>query len=491
MPPWKSWNWHGRMNFDPDRFKVPIVNLNAHVIKIALYVEGGIRFFSGPFYGLKRVIQTLRDYSGNMTVFDVHLFDRWAAIPENSGGMTVNYNAKITDIGLNTHDFDELWLFGITPDGSLPQEEINEIHAFMDNGGGVLTTGDHANLGYYLSGSIKRVGKMRRYPAPPNASGQWYSTLRQGNTPGYQFNDQSDATGQPVTLPVLPGHANGIHPVMSNAMGGIQRFPDHQHEGEAITPSSYPVDEWPKSVYGIQPKVDIIAQGTVIDPSAPLEIRQRLLGLVAAYDGHRARKGIIRSDTYGRIIADSTWHHWFDINLDGFIPGLQEFNDIRDYIVNVALWLDRPRNRFIRWIRATHLALQMEPLVMHDLSRMSALELGTLMHKSLARHMPIASYRDDTFMVFQESHGLQLENMREAVAESEWFGAHFPLDALLIGSAAHALIAKGIISNKPDEDQRGFEERIDTVVKAIPELCAAALPDDPALLKARMRKERR
>ena len=47
--------------------------------------------------------------------------------------------------------------------------------------------------------------------------------------------------------------------------------------------------------------------GKIKDPAATNHGKEN--GLIPAYDGHNV-------DT-GRIVADATWHHWFDIDLTG------------------------------------------------------------------------------------------------------------------------------------------------------------------------------
>ena len=61
-------------------------------------------------------------------------------------------------------------------------------------------------------------------------------------------------------------------------------------------------------------------------------------GLVGAYDGDSV--GI------GRVVVDSTWHHWFSYNLHGFQaanPAMYEL--MQAYYRNVGLWLATPAQR--------------------------------------------------------------------------------------------------------------------------------------------------
>jgi hypothetical protein len=63
--------------------------------------------------------------------------------------------------------------------------------------------------------------------------------------------------------------------------------------------------------------------------------------MVGVYDGERV--GL------GRVVVDSTWHHWFSYNLSGLqdlSPGY--FAGILDYYRNVAMWLATPAQR--KWM---------------------------------------------------------------------------------------------------------------------------------------------
>lgn len=103
-----------------------------------------------------------------------------------------------------------------------------------DHNGGVLLTGDHADLGMAFA-NLPRAGKMRMLPAPPAQPPVWNTMLRSGANATFEFDDQSDAVPQPLSLRKywagLPWQAP--HPVLCSPLGPIDIFPDHQHEGEA------------------------------------------------------------------------------------------------------------------------------------------------------------------------------------------------------------------------------------------------------------------
>ncbi len=75
---------------------------------------------------------------------------------------------------------------------------------------------------------------------------------------------------------------------------------------------------------------DLILAGAVAG------IRESLLskrfGLVSVYDGNPAQ--------VGRSCVDSTWHHWFSMNLVGIVNGdLAAYRKMQAYYRNIAMWL--------------------------------------------------------------------------------------------------------------------------------------------------------
>jgi hypothetical protein len=138
-----------------------------------------------------------------------------------------------------------------------------------------------------------------------------------------------DAKGNP-TVSGLP------HPLfLYRGMNRIQYFPDHVHEGAIVLPTEKElekIEDWPSG--GVQPQPRVVARG--IDKR-----NSTLLDLVAAYNGDCAR--------VGRIVADSTWHHYLSINLLGFpqpSPPGTPADQIGQFYANLAIWLAPRRKRF-------------------------------------------------------------------------------------------------------------------------------------------------
>src|SRR5262249_31270242 len=98
--------------------------------------------------------------------------------------------------------------------------------------------------------------------------------------------------------------------------------------------------------------------------------KARSFGVVGAYDGQRV--GV------GRVAVDSTWHHFFDINLigdpvapfpktEGFKAspdGVDALADIETYFQNIATWLARPGALRGLFAGAAWYASRSQPLAM-------------------------------------------------------------------------------------------------------------------------------
>jgi hypothetical protein len=307
--------------------------------------------------------------------------------------------------------FDQMWLFGVGgPSDTDPvsDAELIAIARFMNGGGGMFATGDHENLGQPLCSRVLRVRSMRKwfFPtvgpdgepiAPPGGTAsnaaQRMDTTQPGHretrsSPDFAFSDQSDDIPQPIT----PTPAGLAHPLLKLSDGRILSvLPDHMHEGEVIDPSDPQFQfsatmtynkgkageqtfvEYPRAHDGRQLSPQILATGTVlgghttrafeqahVGSPTPTQEPDRVFGVIGAYDGHQV--GV------GRVCVDSTWHHFFDINLigdpvaktadPGTVPPVEEdfiknhgfkatadgrahLADIEGYYRNIATWLAR------------------------------------------------------------------------------------------------------------------------------------------------------
>jgi hypothetical protein len=247
-----------------------------------------------------------------------------------------------------------------------------------DRQGGVLVTGDHANprppdavdgsldplvnLGRSLGHRVPRAGRLRRWEGLPSAdpSADPHHTYNTQVPDGLgtaldNLTLQDDAHPQRLLLTRYPTgftwpfwlRRYRPHPLFCGRSGPIDVFPDHMHEGALDFPSSYPADEWPSGPSG-QPLPEVVARGTD-------KRFARTYDLVSAYDGEPA--------AVGRVVADTTWHHYFNVNLRGFPAGPVR-DAIADFYINLAVWLSPPAQRramrcWFWWYLAVHPAVHM------------------------------------------------------------------------------------------------------------------------------------
>ncbi len=266
-------------------------------------------------------------------------------------------------------DYDMVFFFAISPDLSEDEtlddlrQEAEAVALYMENGGGFFATGDHENYGEALCQFIPRVRSMRRWfysnegsngePSAPSAIGpDRNDTTQPGRDGVFMFENQSDDIPQKIE-PVwyergdecrFPSMCDGKypHPLLCSPDGPVVYLPDHMHEGVCEVPDnlagrSFTVDGRSFPEYPVNPSSgtplapEVIAKGTVLGghptPAFNSEIHSpsdeltesRTFGLIGVWDGHKAGKG--------RVVVDSTFHHFVNINLTGdfylsLVPGV-------------------------------------------------------------------------------------------------------------------------------------------------------------------------
>ncbi|HXM51630.1 MAG TPA: hypothetical protein VN956_27565 [Pyrinomonadaceae bacterium] len=282
--------------------------------------------------------------------------------------------------------YDEIWFFGFHqsnrktfslgvlrggPESELTEKEVLALTDWMrrsGNGGGVLMTGDHSQepppdavpsennlcpdtssqeqflgLGRAIGRCVPRAGRLRKWEGSPTyRPGDSFNT--EVPVPGIDVESlrlQIDPTPQQLILRHFdqggqPAPDGQPHPLFFyKGKSWIRVFPDHAHEGAVVLPADADYSDkgtWPQ-VAAIQPRAQIVAFG--ID-----ERNCQLLNILAAYNGDGA--------DVGRIVADSTWHHYLNINLRNFglpAPEGSAADQIGQYYSNLALWLSPRRIR--------------------------------------------------------------------------------------------------------------------------------------------------
>ncbi|NER95319.1 MAG: hypothetical protein F6J86_16025 [Symploca sp. SIO1B1] len=314
-------------------------------------------FEGAPPFGMGYILDILEQDAPGFVKFEVHCATRESTYSEStqSSQRQVEVNFRFTPEKIDLYD--EIWLFGYNGQDdelALNAAELNALHEWMNRGGGILAMGDHEDLGAAICKDIQRVRFMRHWTTsqgvPSRVGEDRYDTNRpatdeQRSGDEYMpFWNQSDNILQPLLdtidhcILAIPGD-----------QGPLRLFPDHPHEGEVYRDGE-----------GIQPGYDDFPNGSQPETIAWVEtfiqdnktrrakgrVRSHKFGALGVYDGF--------TEQVGRIVVDSTWHHWFNINL----IGMKEADDQTNYdrykifVHNVACWLAPKQQQKQMYLRA-------------------------------------------------------------------------------------------------------------------------------------------
>ncbi len=402
--------------------------------------------FSHAYFGLSAVLDTLRENPEYFVKFDVtrahRQTDDFKPDPETQPVEHERYgphyeNFRFDQPGFDINEYDQVWLFGarqeriitVAPDDPdrLTDAELAILAAWMDSGGGLFAAGDHATLGSTMCSRVPRARSMRKWSLgqePPQPEGvNRHDSLETGHDPSYTFDDESDDIPMSLLLKYYPLSSwspftsqKAPHPLLCGSGGPIDIFPDHPHEGEVIPEEAidltqtvsfadYSADEYP-TLDGVLPTPEVVAWATVhADHTATTDRNKgpanfRIYGAVGAYNGHAA--GV------GRVSVDSTWHHWFDVNLTGrpvelldsppfdntnpktmgFLAtasGRQSYARIQEYFRNTAMWLASESKQRCMFLRAVWGAVLRYPAVERLSLDMATWQLGQFVRDVLGR----------------------------------------------------------------------------------------------------------
>ena len=393
-----------RFDFIPDIYRDFVGALRKDLVlfrrvRILIVVDPDISLTPSPSaFGIGRVVELVRSTAVGCTNFTVTLARR------SGVGLSINPapapdQPKYEGFRFDSveggrpiiEQFDEIWCFGFRPGndagpdtninlpGNLPASdaELKVLTKWMnERQGGVFATGDHDYLGASMCSRIPRVGTMRRWTnadgVPPIDGLDRIDTNRPLNSATLSIPNanQTDAVPQPIEWVTwasvrvsLTQRRHRPHPVLCHPQHGpINVMPDHQHEGSCFDNHEvkltgkdlFGADEYP-TVGGNRPLPTVIAYGTTLaDPPYDHEKGDspaKRFPMISVYDGHRAN--------VGRVAVDSTWHHWFDLNLAQLeaAPDHTNWEKIARYFLNLAIWLAPPgvvRNCFVLETIETH-----------------------------------------------------------------------------------------------------------------------------------------
>ncbi|MEA5468966.1 hypothetical protein [Spirulina sp. 06S082] len=267
---------------------------------------------------LRDYLGSLKDSQGN-PLCEITARDRE---PDRNGDDPILSN-------LDRDRFDQLWLFALDVGGGLSAKDSQGIIHFHQQGGGILSTRDHQDMGISMC-ALPEIGCYH-----------YFHTQQQDPDDSRCCPDDTETTY--ISFPNYHSGCNGdyqeitaiapIHELLQNPDTGetIKYFPSHPHEGGVGVPDR-------STNYA-----RVIATGKS-------KISGRSFNLVVAAESIQDEAG----NKLGRVVAQSTFHHFVDYNFDcdrgcpSFVdepPGVrlknnpQALQDIQTYITNVALWL--------------------------------------------------------------------------------------------------------------------------------------------------------
>jgi len=345
-----------------------------------LVVTDSLDYAPGNAFGLTQFVSTLAQCTIHGMTPVIVKASRHNDPNADVQGFSFTHSAH----GLVKSRYDVAFLLGFDSGPTLPPPEVDAIARFMQAGGGVFATGDHASLGAALCSEIPRVRSMRFWTAgaPSMADDKRLTTNLPGDDDVYEFDDQADVHPQRLfaNYRTESGGIGNPHPLLQlppPAVGAIEVFPDHPHEGECRIPANLAtkftldaqsLDEWPAALGGggaVSPEMVglTVSHGDAF-PGKDAVVPRAFMAIVA-YDGQRA--GV------GRVVTDATWHHFVNVNLDGSgspRSGLQSppgtdtaaLQRIRQYYVNLATWLMPQTTRRCRRFPWLYLELKRYPL---------------------------------------------------------------------------------------------------------------------------------
>ena len=439
--------------------------------------------FSNYYFGLSAVVDTLLDQTDYFVNFKLTLAHRQTDTNKPAGPTTsaayqrygpnfesFRFTTNASDIKTNKafdiNDYDQIWLFGVrTLDQfSLTDAELSVLTDWMENGGGLFATGDHDQLGAGLCSRVPRASKMRMWTdilngvggvvkSPPRPTGvNRHDTLVKGHDSTYTFDDESDDIPMKISPkfyyrwswhPFL--QRKHPHPILCGKDGVIDVLPDHPHEGEVIESNQVKInevlvngkDEFPKYLgNNFRPEViahaHVQADHTNSNDSNKGAANAKTFGAIGAYDGYKTN--------VGRVVVDSTWHHWFDVNLigrpvgnlntapfnstnpktEGFNAtpaGQVQYKRIQNYFINTGLWLAPKSDRRCMLKGLSWYYVFRYPAVERLSPNLSILELGVTARDALGRVAGQCNLRSWIFEILPVEFNRLFERLNKKIPE--------------------------------------------------------------------------
>ena len=345
------------------------------------------------------------------------------ALPKYLG---FKFNSALPSGELVINSYDQIWCFGAS--GPVTTDlELAALTTWMNAGGGLFATGDHDTLGESMCSRIPRIGTMRAWSTAqqvPPASGTKRIDCHRPETPNEIAgidtisNGDMDAMPQNISWSTwqwqwhFPWRVHRRpHPVLCHPrLGPIDVMPDHNHEGAVFDYVAQPNvgsgtelspitltntynfngvvgDEYP-TMLGLRPLPRVIAYGnTLSDPPlrhAKGDSPAKRFAMISVYDGHDT---ITVDGGIGRVATDSTWHHWFNMNITEIeATGGPNWEKIKRYYLNLAMWL-APKPQIVLQARAAVIAsFYSYPGIEELTGKRNTIDLGLSLREHLWGH---------------------------------------------------------------------------------------------------------
>lgn len=427
-----------------------------------LILVDGLSYRANHSFGLWRFLHAISQDAGvtNKRLLTLAHRSNDFALPDpdtvtigtDTYAVKTNFRFDTASPAMTPANYDQVWIFAIGSGSfSLSNAEVGVLSEFMNGGGGVFATGDHAALGRALCGSLPRIRRMREWrdaasggvpmgtEADANIAVNRIDTVTDPGADGrFDFEDQSDTIPQRIYPNYRVNDTDGlggsswearIHPLLrlpgaqlvrssqTTSSGGVtttpnMRFtqdidvlPDHPHESQcyevtagtvlndAYNLSGQNFQEWRPSVANPAQRVgaEIVAYAvsggrSVLNGVWKPPVKPRMFGVISAYDGRLAQPYPGKTQRPGRIVCDSTWHHYVNVNLDGTgaaprqglgswsggTPGAGTFTPsaalqkIFAYYRNILSWL-QPANRTFCRLWLDLVAIRFRPEIFEEL----------------------------------------------------------------------------------------------------------------------------
>lgn len=230
---------------------------------------------------------------------------------------------------LGESDFDQLWLFAVDVGDGLTGKDREGIQAFYERGGGIMATRDHQDLGCSIE-NLSCIGAFHYFHSKnpdPDTSRHCCDDTETTTILWPNYHSGANGNFQRI-IPLEPFHELLRNP--ASPTGLIEFFPAHPHEGAVGVPEG-------------DRHARVIAMGKSLST-------ERSFNLAVAVDRRQDENG----SCVGRVVAESTFHHFCDYNWDAkagapsFVdepPGdgmnrePRALADIHAYVRNIAIWL--------------------------------------------------------------------------------------------------------------------------------------------------------